>query len=139
MKVLILILSSIFICGCFQKKTETPKQRFHIFIRAIQSNQIEVVENSLKKGSYELLKVDVGIIDPENGFIKKLIKDTKASNPSYLSTEWVLRNKIAKINYSYDNSKKDFLILERQNQQWYINLFQKEKYKTSNISKFVAD
>ncbi|MCO4783875.1 MAG: hypothetical protein KC646_16220 [Candidatus Cloacimonetes bacterium] len=136
MKVLILLILSTFLFGCFQNKSETPKQRFDIFIRAIQSNQIETIEKCLNQGTYEYLQANAGVFDPEETFIKRLIKDTKKSNPSYLSTEWILRNKIAKVNYTYLHNKKDFLYMEKKEKQWHINLFQKEKYKAAELSKF---
>lgn len=136
MKVLILIILSIFMVGCFQKQVETPKQRFEIFIHAIQANQLTTIEESLNKGTYEYLNADAGVFDPEETFIKRLISDTKKSNPNYLDTEWVLRNKIAKVNFTYMHNKKDFLMMEKKNNKWVINLFQKEKYKASKLSKF---
>ena len=138
MKVFIILILSLFNLGCNSQKLETPKQRFNIFIHAIESNQVNIVEQSLKSGSYEYLKADAGVIDPANNFINRLIKDTKASKPKYMKTDWVLRNKIARVYYTYNNNQKDFLILEKLNNQWYINLFQKEKFKSSNITKFVA-
>lgn len=136
MKILIFIFLSTFILGCFQKEVETPKQRFEIFLQAIKTQQIPTIEQSLKKGTYQYLNADAGVFDPEETFIKRLISDTKKSNPSYLDTEWILRNKIAKVNFTYMNNKKDFLIMEKKESHWYINLFQKEKYKASTLSKF---
>ncbi|MCJ8344893.1 hypothetical protein MJH12_05085 [bacterium] len=138
MKIVVLLFLSMMLSACYQTKLETPKQRFNIFMQAIQSNQMDIVEQSLKKGTYQYLKKDAGVFDPEESFIKRLIRDTKKAKPSYLGTEWVLRNKIARVNYSYIHNQTDFLILEKRDQQWYINLFQKEKYRSSHITKFVT-
>lgn len=109
-----------FFVGC---ESESPEYRFNIFVTATLQGERSKVENCLKKFSIDYLKHDLNRTAIADDWLERLIVDTKASRPIYQRTEWLVRNRLAKVFFTHSNGQVDYLLLERDHQRWYIDLF----------------
>jgi hypothetical protein len=138
MKVFIYLFISvmmIFFAGC---ESETPESRFNIFIEAALEGDRLKVENCMKKFSIDYLKHDLAQAGMADDWLEKLMSDTRLSRPVYQKTEWIVRNRLARVFFSHSEGRSDYLLLERHEGRWYIDLFRKqEPVSTEELPEFV--
>lgn len=108
-------------------ESETPESRFNIFIEAVLDGDRLRVEDCMKKFSIEYLKHDLSRAGLADDWLEKLMADTRVSRPVYQKTEWLIRNRIARVFFRHSGDRSDYLLLERHDGRWYIDLFRKQE------------
>jgi hypothetical protein len=123
MKYLSILFILVFL-GC-SSKSETPEKRFQLFLQAVESMNTDSVRDCLKSNSIEFIQWENLNATRGTDWVEKLASDTRLSKPKFSELEWIIFNRKAKIWYTYSGTNRDFLLLEKQGNRWYIDLFQK--------------